>query len=136
MDPSEVRQDRVASNTTAPATGTGGSTTRPAGDYQVGNRISQLVWLIAGVVDAILALDFIFRAAGAHNTGFAHYIYRLSNYLASPFSGIFNTTTAANGASVMRWGDLIAIVVYAVAAWIVTKLVRIVANPGTGRSTA
>lgn len=135
MDPSEVRPERVVSNTPAPAAGTRVSNS-PAGGYQVGNRISQFVWLVTGVVDIILALDFIFRAAGAHNTGFAHYIYRLGNYLASPFSGIFNTTVAANGASVMRWGDLLAIVVYAVAAWIVTRLVRIVANPGTGRTAA
>ncbi len=103
------------------------------GVYPVGYRTIQLIWLIAGVVDIILALDFIFRAANANNTGFAHYIYRLGGWLAAPFNGIFNNT-ATNG-TVLRWGDVLAIAVYTVAAWIVTKLVRISATPRSGVNT-
>jgi hypothetical protein len=120
----------TAAPTVAPAATTTVRTSR-AGVYPVGFRTIQLIWLIAVVVDIILALDFIFRAANAHNTGFAHYIYRLGGWLAAPFNGIFNTTTAANG-SVIRWSDVLAVVVYTVAAWIVTRLVRITATPRTG----
>jgi hypothetical protein len=101
------------------------------GVYPVGYRTIQLIWLIAGVVDLILALDFIFKAAKANNTGFAHYIYRLAGWLAAPFNGIFNTSTAANG-TVFRWADVLAIAIYSIAAWIITKLVRITATPRTG----
>ena len=114
----------------APAAGTSVYSSR-VGVYPVGYRTIQLIWLIAGVVDLILALDFIFRAANANNTGFAHYIYRLGGWLAAPFNGIFNNTTASNG-TVLRWGDVLAVVIYTVAAWIVTKLVRISATPRTG----
>ncbi|MDQ6857165.1 MAG: hypothetical protein M3Z57_08840 [Candidatus Dormibacteraeota bacterium] len=113
----------------APAAGTSVYSSR-VGVYPVGYRTIQLIWLIAGVVDIILALDFIFRAANANNTGFAHYIYRLGGWLAAPFNGIFNNTSA-NG-TVLRWGDVLAIVIYTVAAWIITKLVRISATPRTG----
>ncbi len=91
-------------------------------------RINQMIWLLAGIVDALLALHFIFRAVGARNTGFAHYIYRIGGYLASPFEGIFNNT-AANGVAVIHWADVLAIVVYTAAAWIITKLVKILAGP-------
>ena len=101
------------------------------GVYPVGYRTIQLVWLIAAVVDIILALDFIFRAAKANNTGFAHYIYRLAGWLAAPFNGIFTSNTAANG-TVVRWADVLAVAIYSIAAWIVTKLVRITSTPRTG----
>lgn len=97
--------------------------------YSVGSRLIQLVWLLAGVADIILALDFAFRAVPANNTGFAHYIYRLGGWLAAPFDGIFNTTTANHGTSVFRWSDVLAVVIYTVAAWIVARLVRIT-TPG------
>jgi hypothetical protein len=103
--------------------------------YPVGYRSIQLIWLIAGVVDFILALDFIFRAVGAHNTGFAHYIYRIGGWLAAPFLGIFNTTVAANGTSVIQWADVLAVAIYTVAAWVVTKLIRILTTPRTGVTT-
>jgi hypothetical protein len=159
MDPSQVPEERVAGSTgAAPAEGvapageaplvgtrapvapagtaapaaTGTRVSRSRADgYPVGSRIIQLVWLIVGVVDIIIALDFIFRAASANNTGFAHYIYRLGGWLAAPFDGIFNSTTAANGTSVFRWSDVLAVVIYSIAAWIVTKLVRITASPRT-----
>ena len=117
----------------APAAGTSVYSSR-VGVYPVGYRTIQLIWLIAGVVDIILALDFIFKAANANNTGFAHYIYRLGGWLAAPFSGIFNNTTTANG-TVFRWQDVLAVVVYTIAAWIVAKLVRITATPRSGVNT-
>jgi hypothetical protein len=114
----------------APVAGAGVYTSRVA-VYPVGYRLIQLVWLIAGVIDLILALDFVFRAIPANNTGFAHYIYRLGGWLGSPFDGIFNTTVANRGLSVFRWADVLAVLIYAVAAWIVVKLVRITASPRT-----
>jgi hypothetical protein len=147
MDPT-VRNDRVATDTgVAPAEEVAPGTTplvghrapvapvapvgaaapiaTSTGGYSVGSRLIQLVWLIAGVVDIILALDFVFRAVPANNTGFAHYIYRLGGWLGAPFDGIFNTTTANHGTSVFRWSDVLAVVIYSVAAWIVARLVRI-----------
>lgn len=151
MDPIDVREQRVTTGAPppvegapqvtqggaynpamAPAAGTSVSSSRVASS-PVGFRLVQLVWLIVGVVDAILALHFIFRAVGANNTGFAHYIYRLGSSLAAPFEGIF-TNTVAKGTTVIHWADLLAIVVYTIAAWIVAKLVRILATPRSGSS--
>lgn len=111
----------------APATGVYSSRTAV---YPTGWRAAQLVWLIVGVVDIILLLDFAFRAGGANNTGFAHYIYRIGGALAAPFNGIFTTSSTYAG-TYFSWGDLLAIAVYTVAAWIVVKLVRIIASSET-----
>jgi len=143
MDPT-VREERAANATDAAPAEEGAPGTTPlagrrapvaaaapvatsTGAYSVGSRLIQLVWLLAGVVDLILALDFVFRAVPANNTGFAHYIYRLGGWLGAPFDGIFNTTTANHGTSVFRWSDVLAVVIYAVAAWIVARLIRITA---------
>jgi hypothetical protein len=90
-----------------------------------GYRVIQLVWLVAGVVGLILALDFVFRAVGANNTGFAHDIYRVAGRLATPFDGIFKFASTT-GAAVLRWSDVLAVVIYTAAAWIVVRLVKIV----------
>lgn len=118
----------------APAAATAKASRSRTTVYPVGYRTIQLVWLLAVVADIILALDFAFKAANAHNTGFAHYIFRLAGWLAAPFNGIFNPSTAANG-SVLRWADVLAVVIYTVAAWIITRLVRIVATPRAGVPT-
>jgi hypothetical protein len=125
----------VAANSARPAVAGAPVYTNRVAVYPIGARLFQLVWLAAGVVNLIVALDFVFRAVAAHNTGFAHYIYRLGGWLAAPFDGIFNTTVAFHGTAVLRWADVLAVVVYTAAAWIVTKLVRIVASPRTRVTT-
>ncbi len=154
MDPIDVREQRVTTGAPPPPI-EGGTPVNTGGAYSpvaaapattvqtsrvsaspAGNRLAQLVWLIVGVVDAILALHFIFRALGANNTGFAHYIFRLGGWLHAPFVGIFNTTTAHNGLSVVRWDDILAVAVYTIAAGIVVTLVKIMATPRDGVSRA
>lgn len=153
MDPIEVREERVGTTagapvagvtpagavapagTVAPATAGTGVYASRVGVYPVGYRAIQLVWLIAAVVDIILALDFIFRALKASNTGFVSFIYSIGGPLAAPFDGIFGNTVT-NGQYTLRWSDVVAIVIYSIAAWIVVKLVRIATAPRTGARAA
>ncbi|MDQ2960493.1 MAG: hypothetical protein M3R48_05515 [Candidatus Dormibacteraeota bacterium] len=153
MDPVEARQPVVRENTpTGPPVDAVGPPPAPAGSAVVpaagttttatsvgatrtmvspgGYRAVQFVWLIAGVLDIILALDFVFRAASAADTGFYHYVYALGSRLARPFNGIFNAK-AAFGQSQLRWADVVGIVVFSLAGWIVVKVIRIVTTPKT-----
>ena len=159
MDPVDYREERVSTGTAptatpvatpAPVTAPGVAPVQPAAGpyiptpapttttrtyasrtptYSGSSRLAQLVWLVVGVVDAILALDFIFRAAGGANTGFAHYVYRIGGWLAAPFAGIFTNTPITNGRTFVRWADVLAVVIYTLAALAVVKLVQIVATP-------
>jgi hypothetical protein len=92
----------------------------------------EFVWLIAGVVLAFLGLDFILRATGANSVGFAAFVFSVAKFLAAPFAGIFKTTSAAHG-NVFVWADVLAMVVYAVAAVVVVKLVAM-ASARTART--
>jgi hypothetical protein len=85
-----------------------------------------IVWLLAGIVLAFLALDFIFHASGANNVGFAAFVFSVGTFLAAPFAGIFQTTYAAHG-NLIIWADVLAMVIYALLAVVIVKVVAILA---------
>ncbi|MFN2451303.1 MAG: hypothetical protein ABR541_03005 [Candidatus Dormibacteria bacterium] len=146
MDPIEVREERVAPG--GPAAGTpvaaapvaaapvaaGGVTSSRVGVYPVAYRAVNLVWLVVGIIIAILAFDFFFRLAAANDVGFASFIYGVGGVLAAPFDGIFGISTAVGTRSVIRWSDLLAMVVYALIGALIVKVVRIASAPRPGQS--
>jgi len=101
----------------------------------VAYRARSVVWLFLAVVDIILALRFIFFAAGANDTGFAHAMYAIGGALDAPFRGIFNVTTAT-ASHPLHWEDILAIVIYSIAAWIVTRVMVIGSTPPDRARTA
>jgi hypothetical protein len=71
-------------------------------------RAEQAVWLVAGVVDALLIIRFLFELLGASNqASFVRFIYDLTQTFVSPFHGIFNT--AASGHNVFEPESLVAL---------------------------
>ncbi len=105
------------------------TTYRTAGTVATaGSRLSQLVWLAAGVVAAILALDFVFKLIAAGAVGFVSFIADIAAALAAPFHGVL-ATTVTSGAHVAYWPNVVAIVVYGLAAWVVVRLVGISTAP-------
>src|SRR6202035_292167 len=86
----------------------------------------EFVWLIAGIVVAFLALDFIFHATGANDVGFAAFVFSVGKALASPLAGIFTTTYAAHG-NLVIWADVLAMVIYVLVAAAIVKVVTLIA---------
>jgi len=131
-EPIEVRNEQVSTGsppaapyTPAPGTpyaGTQRVATRSAG-IPFGFRTRQFVWIAVVVVDLILALRFAFIAASANDVGFVAAMYRAGEALAYPFRGIFSATVS--GGHTFQWVNLVAIAIYTVAAWIVSRLVLI-----------
>jgi hypothetical protein len=140
-------QDRVVSNdgqnyrgvtsttqtTSDPVTG---AATRRSSTWAWSGRplAARLVGLAAGIVFIFLGFDFIFHAAGAANVGFGAFIFTIGGALAAPFAGIFKTTYATPGTLII-WADVLAVVVYAIAAVIVVKLVSMGTDQHARRST-
>jgi hypothetical protein len=121
-------QDRVVSNDGQTYSGVT-STTQTTSDPVTGaavSRSSTLSWsgrpLANRIVFIFLAFDFIFHAAGATNVGFAAFIFSIGGALAAPFAGIFKTTLTTPGTLIV-WADILAFVVYAIAAAIVIKVI-------------
>jgi hypothetical protein len=89
------------------------------------NRVMQVVYLVFGVIEALIAIRFVLKALGANPAaGFAQFIYGITGGLVAPFYGLFGNP-AAQG-SVLEVQSLVALIVYALVAWLIGKLAWIV----------
>jgi hypothetical protein len=105
------------------------TTDRPA--YSL--RAEQAVWLLAGVVDALLAIRFLFKLLGASTqASFVTFIYDLTQVFVAPFHGIFKTATS--GHNVFEPESLVAIAIYSLIGWGLASLVRVVTRGGASAS--
>ena len=97
------------------------------------NRVSQLIWLIFGVIIVLIAIRVVLRliVANPANT-FADVIYNITNLFLNPFFGLTGTPTTTNGMA-LEVSSLIAIAVYALAAWLIVTLVRVLFSKSVAR---
>jgi hypothetical protein len=90
-----------------------------------------LIWYIYGLVAILLALRMILKLTGANsNNGFVSFIYSVSGALSAPFDSIFGVKSANAGSthSVFEPSILVAIVIYALIAWGIAKLLTLNEN--------
>jgi uncharacterized protein YggT (Ycf19 family) len=89
-------------------------------------RIAQFVWLVAGVLEALFAIRIILMLLTANQAaGFAQFITKVTAPFLAPFAGLMKNITASNG-SVLEITTIIAMLVYALLAWGIVKLLWIV----------
>jgi len=97
------------------------------------DRAAWIVWLALGVVEALLILRVALKALGANPAaGFVQFVYDISAPLIVPFRAIFPTLATARG--VLELSALVAIVVYALIAWGIARLLAIM-DPRQDQST-
>jgi uncharacterized membrane protein len=84
-------------------------------------RVIQLVYLIFGLIEGLIAIRFVLKALGANSTaGFAEFIYGITNPLVAPFFGLFGNPSSQG--SVLEVHSIVALVVYALLAWLIVRL--------------
>jgi hypothetical protein len=97
------------------------------------NRINQFIWLICAVVEALIALRVVLKLIGANPASpFASFIYSLTDLFLWPFAGLTASPTL-NG-MVLEIPAIIAMLVYALGAWLLTSLIWILFRPTGARS--
>ncbi|MDQ6673769.1 MAG: YggT family protein [Chloroflexota bacterium] len=85
------------------------------------NRVVQLVYLIFGVIEGLIAIRFVLKALGANpSAGFAEFIYGVTSPLVAPFYGLFGNPTAQG--NVLEVHSIVALIVYALLAWLIARL--------------
>jgi hypothetical protein len=85
-------------------------------------KFAQLIWLIFGSVNALIGIRVLLKLMAANpENPFAQLVYSVSDLFLWPFLGL-TITPAVNGI-VLEIPALIAIFVYAVAGWILVRLV-------------
>lgn len=90
------------------------------------NVVDRVIWLIAGIISAILALRFVLALLGANpDNAFASFIYGLSRPFVAPFFGLFSYDSTYTGVGRFELFTLVAIVVYLLLAWLVSKIINV-----------
>ncbi len=85
-----------------------------------------IVYLLFGLLEALLAFRLIFLLLGANPaSGFVSFIYNLTEPFVWPFYGIFPQATNQGAAttSVFEPATIIAMIVYALVAWLIARLI-------------
>ena len=84
----------------------------------------QLTWLGLGVLEALIGLRVVFKLIAVNPDNIlASLLYGVTNLFLFPFAGL--TPTPVSGGMVLQISLLIAMVVYALLAWAVVKLVEV-----------
>lgn len=92
------------------------------------SRITSITYFILGVLEILLLIRLLLRLLGANEaSGFVTFIYDLTHIFVGPFNGIFNDQ--ALGRSVFETSTLIAMIIYALLAWGIVSLGRLVFAP-------
>jgi len=85
-------------------------------------RAQQAIYLLFGVIEVLIAIRFLLRLFGADPTApFSAMILGVTAPFVAPFVGVF-PNTAASG-SVFEPASLLAIVIYALLAWLIAKVI-------------
>jgi uncharacterized membrane protein len=92
-----------------------------AGRRAMSVKLTQTIYFIFGLIEALLVIRFVLKALGASaEAGFAQFIYGVTGPLVAPFLGLFGTPQGASGGT-LELHTLIAMVIYALVAWLLAK---------------
>jgi hypothetical protein len=113
--------------------------TSPAGDYEhhqkivedVGarrrqniNRLEQFIWLMFGILEALIGLRFFLKLIAANPASpFAKLVYDFTDLFMWPFASL--TISPSAGGMVLETSAIIAMIVYAMSAWVLVSIVHI-----------
>jgi hypothetical protein len=85
-------------------------------------KITQLIWLFLGILEAFIALRIGLKLIGANpGSPIVTLIYGFTNLFLFPFEGM--TATPSAGGMVLELSSFFAMVIYALIAWVVERTV-------------
>jgi YggT family protein len=88
-------------------------------------KATQLVWLVFGILETLILLRILLKLLAANpNNQVAAFIYSITDVFLAPFAGL--TGTPAAGGMVLELSSLLAVVVYALIAWVIERVVWLI----------
>ncbi len=88
-------------------------------------KATQLVWLFFGILEVLIGLRVFLKLIAANpESPIAQFIYGFTNLFLFPFQGL--TVTPSAGGMVLEISSLIAMVVYALIAWAIERLIWVI----------
>jgi YggT family protein len=87
-----------------------------------------VIYIVLAVVDGLIAIRFVLKLLAANpEAGFTQLIYGLTAPLVAPFVGLLGNPATSTG-NQFEVTSLAAMAVYALVAWLLTRIVRLVLN--------
>jgi len=96
------------------------------------SKFSNIVYLLIGILEALLIFRLVFKILGANpGSKFVSLIYTSSATLLAPFGNIFRAAidNGIENQSIIEPNTIIAIIVYALVAFGLVRLIRIFETP-------
>ncbi len=88
-------------------------------------KVTQLIWLIVGVLEAAFALRVLLKLIAANpSSPIASLIYAFTGLFLIPFAGL--TITPSAGGIVLEVSTFIAMLIYALVGWAIERLVWLI----------
>ncbi len=88
-------------------------------------KATQLVWLLFGILEALIALRIGLKLIGANpDSPIAAFVYGFTSLFLLPFEGLVGTPQA--GGMVLEITSVIAMLVYALIAWALERLIWVI----------
>jgi len=88
-------------------------------------KATQMIWLLLGLLEAVLALRVVFKLIGVNATNsFATLLYSVTNIFVAPFASL--TGAPAAGGMVLEISTIIAMIVYLLIFWGIERIVNVV----------
>ena len=107
-----------------------------AGRRAMSIKLERAIYLTFGLIEALLLIRFVLKALGANaDAGFAQLMYGVTAPLVAPFAGLFGTPQAGSGAT-LELHTLIAVVIYALVAWLVVRGAGLMLGEGRSASVS
>jgi uncharacterized protein YggT (Ycf19 family) len=90
-----------------------------------GRRAVEVTYLVFGIIEGLLAIRLVLKLLAANpQAGFANFIYGVTDFFMAPFRYLLPTVGGSSGA-VLETSVVIAIIVYALIAWVLARLIVI-----------
>jgi hypothetical protein len=88
-------------------------------------KATQLVWLLFGILEALIALRILLKLIGANPASpISVLIYGFTDLFLFPFAGLVATPAAGN--MVLELSSFLAMVVYALIAWAIERAIWVI----------
>lgn len=90
-----------------------------------GRRAMDLVYLVFGIIDGLLLIRLVLKLLGANALApFAHWVYNVTDFFLAPFRNLL--PAIGNNQSQLEMSVIIAVLVYALIAWVLARLMAII----------
>lgn len=91
------------------------------------DKKNQVIWYVVGVINAFLILRLAFLLLGAKNTGFASFLYSITDPFVNLFKGIF--AAPKFDGSYFDTAAVLAIVIISLLGWGIAALIDVMHRP-------